>query len=186
LAQQQAAAEALAERVAAAKAAVRPVTKAEAETALELAQNTFHGSSNDRLVAIREAKRALREAVAAELSNPNLSGAAGPLSSPEKTLIDRLAASFAAMLAWIKDLGPLVERATVDADQSKHTGRIVESDDLHAVQKTSRRTYAIHVLDALDRVPPNGMEVNIKYQGGRGIVTSGEPDRGDRKGGVGR
>ena len=112
--------------------------------------------------------------------------ASAPLQPPEPSLLERLAASWSAMLAWIKELGPLPERVDVDTEAGKYQGKFVNMDDLHAIQKTGRTTYHVHLLEALDRKPEmNNIETRVQYEKGRGRVT-GEPDRGDRgKGGIG-
>jgi hypothetical protein len=87
------------------------------------------------------------------------------------------------MVVWIKEKGPLASIVDVDTERSMNDGQIVQIDDLHAIQKTGRTTFAIHRLDALDRVPPLGVvDTSIQYRDGRGTVISG-PDRGDRPGG---
>jgi hypothetical protein len=129
----------------------------------------------------RAAKASAKQAAAAVLTEQsNLSGAAGPLPSPEKALIHRLAASWDAMVEWIKDLGALPERLDVDTQAGKYQGKFVTMDDLHAIQKTGRITYSIHLLEILDKKPVLGnIETRVQYKNGSGVVT-GEPDRGDR------
>jgi hypothetical protein len=47
----------------------------------------------------------------------------------------------------------------------------VQLDDLHAVQRVGRGTYAIHQLDKLDKVPTlDDPKTEISYRGGRGTV----------------
>ena len=169
----------------------RPLlTRAEAEAALELAQKKNYSlSANENLRLVRVATQALREAVAAERSNPNPSDAAGPLtlhqaeSQPQKSLLDLLAASFAAMVRWVKGQGPLTSLVEVDVDRGTYAGRIVEMDELHAIQKTGRATFSVHRIDTLDcKLKLGDPGISIQYRNGRGTVTSG-PDRAD---GIGR
>ena len=114
--------------------------------------------------------------------------ASAPIEPPHRSLLEKLAASWSAMLAWIKDLGPLPERVDVDTQAGKYQGKFVNMDELHVIQKTGRTTYHVHLLKALDRKPEmNNIETRVQYESGRGRVTTGEPDRGDRgKGHEGR
>lgn len=92
-----------------------------------------------------------------------------PLPMPEKTLRERLEASFKAFVDWIKGKdGVLVE---VDTQHSDHYGSVVQLDDLHAVQRTAPGKFAIHELAKLDRVPAlDDPKMEIKYRGGVGRV----------------
>lgn len=90
-----------------------------------------------------------------------------PSPAPEKTLSDRLVASFEAMLDWIKSIGAEQEPVTAS---SRHDGPVKQLDDLHAVQKTGRR-YAVHRLADLDKVPAlDDPKMVIRYKDGKGTV----------------
>jgi len=186
-ASRQVAVDAKAQPSAAAQREQQPPQVAKPAAPARPAPDPYLGMNNtQRILAERAAERTKQREAAAELSNPNLSGAAGPLTLPPAeppTLLDRLASSWAAMVVWIKEKGPLASIVDVDTERSMNDGQIVQIDDLHAIQKTGRTTFAIHRLDALDRVPPLGVvDTSIQYRDGRGTVISG-PDRGDRPGG---
>ena len=103
-----------------------------------------------------------------------------PSPSPiqEKSLVERLAASLAAMLEWIKGAGG--EREPVGPG-TLHFGPVKHLDGLHCVQKTGRR-YAVHELAKLDRVPAlDDPKMEIQYRDGVGLVKG----RGLGKGGLG-
>ena len=103
-----------------------------------------------------------------------------PTTSPvaEKSLVERLAASLAAMLEWIKGAGG--EREPVGPG-TLHFGPVKHLDGLHCVQKTGRR-YAVHELAKLDRVPAlDDPKMEIQYRDGVGLVKG----RGLGKGGLG-
>ena len=103
-----------------------------------------------------------------------------PSPSPiqEKSLGERLAASLAAMLEWIKGAGG--EREPVGPG-TLHFGPVKHLDGLHCVQKTGRR-YAVHELAKLDRVPAlDDPKMEIQYRDGVGLVKG----RGLGKGGLG-
>jgi hypothetical protein len=156
-----------------AKAAARLLEKAD-----RLAEQVASGEKTSRV--LKTANEHVEKAALLE----KIAGA--PIEPPHPSLLERLAASWSAMLAWIKELGPLPERGDVDTQAGKYQGKFVNMDDLHAIQKTGRTTYHVHLLDALDRKPEiDNIETRVEYESGRGRVT-GEPDRGDRgKGGIG-
>jgi hypothetical protein len=161
-------------------APTQALTREEAKAALELAQNMLHGSSNDRLVAIREAKRALRAAAVAPVEPSSPSSPAEPLL--QQSFLEKLAASWKSMIFWIKEIGPLVKRVDVNTEQGAYKGQVVEMDALHAIQKLGRTEFVIHRLDLLDKKPMMGdLDTGIEYRDGRGTVTSG-PDRADELG----
>lgn len=135
---------------------------------------------NERKAA-RLAARAAAKAKPIEPSSLS-SGEAGPLTLPE-----RLAASFAAMVAWVKEhVGPLADCIAADRKHvSAYTGPVVKIDELHAIQK-SGRTCIVHRLDALDRKPTmSEVGTRIQYRDGLGTVTK-TPDIERGKNGPGR
>lgn len=88
--------------------------------------------------------------------------------SHEKSLPERLKASFAAFLGWI--LGEGGQQQEVLAN-SHFIGPVLQRDDLHAVQRVGRGTYAIHNLDRLDKVPQlDDPAMEIRYRDGLGVV----------------
>jgi uncharacterized protein YxeA len=103
-----------------------------------------------------------------------------PSPTPEKSLVERLEASYRAFLDWIKGKGGTV--GDVDTQQSGHFGPVVQVDDLHAVQSTGRGKYVVHELGKLDKVPAlDDSKTEIHYRGGIGRVMG----RGVGKGGLG-
>ena len=60
----------------------------------------------------------------------------------------------------------------VDTNKSEFLGPIVQSNDLHVVQKVGRSGYAVHQLSLLDKKLGLTEEIiGIKYRAGRGAVT---------------
>ena len=109
---------------------------------------------------------------------PKTPKAPSPSPIQEKSLVERLAASLAAMLEWIKGAGG--EREPVGPG-TLHFGPVKHLDGLHCVQKTGRR-YAVHELAKLDRVPAlDDPKMEIQYRDGVGLVKG----RGLGKGGLG-
>jgi hypothetical protein len=96
------------------------------------------------------------------------------------TLAERLHESLKALMDWIKrQSGELKE---INAERADCYGAVVQLDDLHAVQRVGRGTYAIHQLDKLDKVPAlDDPKTEISYRDGRGqvagAVQSREKDR---------
>ena len=93
-----------------------------------------------------------------------------PSPSPiqEKTLVERLAASLAAMLEWLKAIGGVQEPV---GPSTLHIGPVKHADDLHCVQKTGRR-YAVHQLADLDAIPAlDDPNMSIQYRDGKGHVS---------------
>ena len=80
---------------------------------------------------------------------PKLSKAPSPSPIQEKSLVERLAASLAAMLEWIRGAGGAQEPVQ---PAGLYIGPVKHIDELHCVQKTGRR-YAVHQLADLDAVP---------------------------------
>lgn len=104
-----------------------------------------------------------------------------PLPKAEKSLTERLAASWKAMVGWITgNSGKCIE---IDTQHSEHHGPVVQLDDLHAVQRTGRGLFAIHQLDHLDNVPArDDPKIIIRYKEGKGTVHG---QLGQEKGGRG-
>ena len=87
--------------------------------------------------------------------------------APKKPLVELLAASWGAMVGWIKAIG--AEQEPV-GPSTRHDGPVKHLDDLHCVQKTGRR-YAIHRLADLDNVPAlDDPQMTIQYRDGKGTV----------------
>lgn len=125
-------------------------------------------------LAASKITRIAQEAVAAQIQTI-------PLPDAEKSLLDRLKASYRAFVDWIK--GNNGQQIEVDTAGSDHYGPVVQVDDLHAVQKTGLTTYAIHELQCLDKVPAlDDSKMEISYRGGKGSVKGqglGKGGRGD-------
>lgn len=99
---------------------------------------------------------------------PKLSKAPSPSPIQEKSLVERLAASLAAMLEWIRAIGGVQEPV---GPSTLHIGPVLHADDLHCVQKTGRR-YAVHQLADLDAVPAlDDPNMSIQYRDGKGHVS---------------
>lgn len=93
-----------------------------------------------------------------------------PSPSPiqEKSLGERLAASLAAMLEWIRAIGGVQEPV---GPSTLHIGPVLHADELHCIQKTGRR-YAVHELSNLDAVPAlDDSATSIQYRDGKGHVS---------------
>jgi len=94
-----------------------------------------------------------------------------PLPEPEKTLKERLKASWDTFVDWIQGAGGKLDPVTAS---SRHDGPVVQLDDLHCIQKTGRTAYAVHQLGQLDQVPDlQNPKVSIQYRDGVGQVTGG-------------
>ena len=99
---------------------------------------------------------------------PKLSKAPSPSPIQEKPLVERLAASWAAMLEWIKGIGGAQEPVQ---PAGLYIGPVKHIDELHCVQKTGRR-YAVHELSNLDAVPAlDDSATSIQYRDGKGHVS---------------
>lgn len=97
-----------------------------------------------------------------------LSKAPSPSPIQEKTLVERLAASLAAMLEWLKAIGGVQEPV---GPSTLHIGPVLHADELHCIQKTGRR-YAVHELSNLDAVPAlDDSATSIQYRDGKGHVS---------------
>jgi hypothetical protein len=102
---------------------------------------------------------------------------------PQKTLVERLAASLQVFLDWVKGKGG--KAVVIDLAHSDHYGPVVQLDDLHAVQKIGRGEFAVHQLDHLDKLPAlDDPKMEIHYRGGVGKVkaqgiTNGKGGRAD-------
>lgn len=100
---------------------------------------------------------------------PEQPGQGNSIQLPAKSLKERLNASWAAMLDWIKGVGVHVAIDT-NLNQS-HGGPVKYLDDLHAVQSKGQGRYAIHKLADLDKVPQlDDPKMTIRYQDGKGTV----------------
>ena len=99
---------------------------------------------------------------------PKLSKAPSPSPIQEKSLVERLAASLAAMLEWIRGAGGAQEPVQ---PAGLYIGPVKHIDELHCVQKTGRR-YAVHELSNLDAVPAlDDSATSIQYRDGKGHVS---------------
>lgn len=97
-----------------------------------------------------------------------LSKAPSPSPIQEKSLVERLAASLAAMLEWLKAIGGVQEPV---GPSTLHIGPVLHADELHCIQKTGRR-YAVHQLADLDAVPAlDDPNMSIQYRDGKGHVS---------------
>ena len=100
-----------------------------------------------------------------------------PLLAPEKSLKERLSESWEAMLEWVKGREGVLDPIK---DGNGYAGPVVHLDDLHAVQKTGTKGYAIHQLDQLSQAPqPDNPKLEIRYRDGVGQVAAG-PSRAPR------
>lgn len=94
--------------------------------------------------------------------------APNPTSTQQKTLAERLAASWQAMLEWVKAIGGVQEPV---GPSTLHIGPVLHADELHCIQKTGRR-YAVHELAKLDAVPAlDDPKMEIQYRDGKGHVS---------------
>ena len=92
-----------------------------------------------------------------------------PAPAPAPTLAERLAESLQRLLDWIKGQGGVLKE--INTEKADCDGAVVQLDDLHAVQRVGRGTYAIYQLDKLDKVPTlDDPKTEISYRGGRGTV----------------
>jgi len=97
-----------------------------------------------------------------------LSKAPSPSPIQEKSLVERLAASLAAMLEWLKAIGGAQEPVQ---PARLYIGPVKHLDDLHCIQKTGKR-YAVHRLADLDAVPAlDDPNMSIQYRDGKGHVS---------------
>jgi hypothetical protein len=99
-----------------------------------------------------------------------------PTPAPAQTLAERLRESFEALVNWVKKQGGGLKE--IDTERAQCFGAVVQLDDLHAVQRVGRGTYAIHKLDQLDKVPAlDDSKTEIKYSSGRGTVSGAVQSR---------
>jgi myosin heavy subunit len=99
---------------------------------------------------------------------PKLSKAPSPSPIQEKPLVERLAASWQAMLEWVKAIGGVHEPVQ---PAGLYIGPVLHADELHCIQKTGRR-YAVHELAKLDAVPAlDDPKMEIQYRDGKGHVS---------------
>lgn len=111
-----------------------------------------------------------------------------PTPEPEKSLAEALKASmkvfFQGWVDFIKSKG--FTHAALDASKGQYRGKILDTDDLFAVQKTGRDTCVIHLLSDLDTAPDiDNPDLFISYRDGVGHVTGQKPEPG-RSPGMGR
>ncbi len=103
---------------------------------------------------------------------PKLSKAPSPSPIQEKSLVERLAASLAAMLEWIKAGGGKLDPVEPSQRITAHEGPVLHADDLHCVQRTGKQQYTIHRLADLDSLPVlDDPKTSIRYQNGKGHVS---------------
>lgn len=101
-----------------------------------------------------------------EAPKPSKSPSPSPIQ--EKSLVERLAASLAAMLEWLRGVGGVQEPVQA---QGIYIGPVLHADELHCIQKTGRR-FAVHRLDDLDAVPAlDDSATSIQYRDGKGHVS---------------
>jgi hypothetical protein len=124
--------------------------------------------------AVHPARSMKRPDLAVEPPKTPVQAIASP--SPEKTLLERLSASMAAFMDWLKgrDRGETVQEA--DLAKGQYFGPVVQVDGLHAFQRTGRGgAYTAHQLDRLDKLPAlDDPKMEIKYRDGHGTVTGKE------------
>lgn len=109
------------------------------------------------------------------LRTPQNAPKAQPLPTPQKTLPERLEASFRAAMEWIQGKSGLHQ--AIDRVRDELRGPVLHLDELHAVQKVGRREFAIHQLADLDKVPElDEVSTTIRYSHGRATVQ--QPSRG--------
>lgn len=126
-------------------------------TALEAAKNSPTLPNKPPTEALKQPKEAFSS------QTPT-----NPMPSPEKSLPELLKASFAAFVDWI--LGEGGQQQEVLAN-SHFIGPVIQRDELHAVQRVGRGSYAIHNLDQLDKVPQlDDPAMEIRYRDGLGVV----------------
>jgi hypothetical protein len=96
---------------------------------------------------------------------------------PAPTLAERLHESLKFLMDWVKRQGGVLKE--IDAERADCYGAVVQIDDLHAVQRMGRGTYAIHQLDRLDKIPAlDDPKTEISYRAGRGAVSGPGHARG--------
>lgn len=92
-----------------------------------------------------------------------------PQAPPEKTLGERISASFEAMIEWIKTHGGNLK--TLNKQSGLCIGPIKHMDTHHCVQALGRGDYCIHQISDLDRAPRTDVRLEeIHYRGGFGHV----------------
>ena len=112
-----------------------------------------------------------------------------PTPEPEKSHLEAFKASmkefYQGWVDFIKSKG--FTHAELDASKGQYRGKILDTDDLFAVQKTGRDTCVIHLLSDLDTTPDlENPDIFIRYKDGRGQVTGQlDPEKYPRPG-VGR
>ncbi len=114
------------------------------------------------------AARGALQAEMKRLESPKAPNQATPQHPPEKSLTERISASFEAMVNWIKAHGGKLRE--IDKRSGMGIGQIVHMDEHCCVQEQGLDAYCIHKLNELDRVPRKGELAEIQYQSGRGHV----------------
>ena len=108
-----------------------------------------------------------------------------PQAAPTPTLAERIAASLAVMVEWIKNAGGrLLDTKT--GSGSMYAGPVKQADEHHAVHDQGRGVYVIHRQDDLAQrlEAADDVSVEVKYgRDGRGSVTvKARGGRGGRSG----
>ena len=162
-------AERLAERRAKAKA------KRLAEAQAERLSAAARAPAAPRPAAVPAPPQPQPQVVRRPVEPPKQPEAPIPSPAPEKSLVERLAASLAAMLEWIKGIGGAQEPVQ---PAGLYIGPVKHLDDLHCIQKTGKR-YAVHRLADLDAVPAlDDPKMEIQYRDGKGRVSGARMARG--------
>jgi hypothetical protein len=100
----------------------------------------------------------------------------GEAVTPGPSFAEMLKASFEKMVLWIKSAGG--SNKEIDTQHGEHYGQVVQLDDLHAVQRLSKNSFAIHKLSDLNKLPAlNDPKTEIKYAGGVGVVSGKALDK---------
>jgi hypothetical protein len=80
------------------------------------------------------------------------------------------------MVAWITASKGELEEVMANR---QYFGPVQKVSDHHAVQKIGRRTYTVHTLNELDKVPAlNRPKMTIRYRDGCGFILDDAPDDG--------
>jgi hypothetical protein len=78
------------------------------------------------------------------------------------------------MMAWITASQGELEEVMANR---LYCGPVQKVSDHHAVQKVGRRTYTVHTLNELDKIPAlNSPETTIRYRDGRGYIMDDASD----------
>lgn len=127
-----------------------------------------HADLHAKEEALERLKKAQQAALKPEVGHP--------LATPQKSLTERIQASFEAMLEWVKARGGQLR--PLNKEMGIAIGPIQHMDEYHCVQAQGRNDYCIHRLDELDRKPRMDLKVEeITYRRGRGSVKP-QPEQG--------